>query len=202
MHSSFSQEVHDAGLDRSQQRQEEERHRSNTSLASAVRDLRVKNHKSYAMISPGNTGLCHDGGQDNHPRVQVPILPCFLKVLGPKPANLTTDDILESTETMTENGSLYSYFLMHALYGFQLLRKHPEYLLQILKSSLLSIPQFSLNHVASQEVCEQLMMNLMLELSPEDAHRRFLKHLQIDISSFSATRSPSVYPAPLNAVDA
>eukprot|EP00605_Chrysophyceae_sp_TOSAG23-4_P000889 GSChrysophyteH1.ASY1.ANO1.980.1 assembled CDS len=155
--------------------------RANTvrgAIASATRKYGI-NTGSHINELPGGSG---------QERTHVPVLPCFTKILGP------------------QNGSVFAYFREYALNAFTVLRSHPEFLLQTLKSSLMTLPDFvngedAETHVAV--VVEALMANLMLETETdtEAARAKFLTHLKNDMAYYMPTQGDPSYPAPKRFVD-
>ncbi len=115
-------------------------------------------------------------------RTHVPLLPCFTRILGPS------------------NGSVFAYFREYALNAFTVLRSHPEFLLQVLKSSLLSLPAFNCSEQSDaniSSIVEAMMCNLMLEMEVDEeaARAKFLSHMQIDMTFYSQTKGKNSYPA-------
>ena len=137
-----------------------------------------------------NTGnYCQNGTNGSgFGRTHVPLLPCFVRPLGPS------------------NGSLFGYFREYCLNAFTVLRSHPEFLMQTLKSALLTVPEFGSSEVresAIAPVVEALMANLMLEMevNEEAARDRFISHMQLDMAFYSSTGGSDSYPAAKNFTD-
>jgi hypothetical protein len=123
-----------------------------------------------------------NGAGSGEERTHVPLLPCFTHILGPS------------------NSSMFAYFREYALNAFTVLRSHPEYLLQVLKSSLSTIPALAANEYAESTIAaivEAMMANLMIEMEEDDesARNKFLSHIQIDMAYFSQTATKNSYPA-------
>ncbi len=156
----------------------------------------AKNRAKQVLLATGasasqsgiSTGSYSQQSYDKQERTRVPLLPCFLRVLGPI------------------GGSVFSYFKEYALNAFTVLRSHPEFLMQTLKASLLSVPAFGTSEdseTAIAQVVEALMANLMLEMEVDEeaARARFLLHMQFDMQSYSATAGKDSYPASANFTD-
>jgi hypothetical protein len=184
------------GTDIDHQATSNNRYNGHPDMSEAGKKKRMKNAKKRStLVSTGiatsarkigiNTGNYINSSASNgsgQPRTHVPLLPCFTRVFG----NI--------------NSSLFAYFREYALNAFTVLRSHPEFLLQVLKSSLLSIPIFSSSEIAENHIaiiCEAMMANLMLEIEidEEDARNKFSSHLQMDMAFYSQTKGKDSYPA-------